>query len=73
MVSASLSVVLGSLAWLGAAPPLVPAVGLALGLNALLKLKADIPRRMSFWIAWAGAALSGSAVALAILSQYGAL
>lgn len=73
MISASLSVVLGFLAWSAGPPAVVPAIGLALGLNSILKSKGERPRRKTFWLACAGSILSGSAVTVALVSLSGAL
>ena len=72
MISASLSVVLGLLAWVAAAPVLAPAIGLALGLNAIVKTQRVDPRPSAFWIACVGSLVSGSAVAIALASRFGA-
>lgn len=70
MHSAIASVVLGLWGWAGA-PVIVPVIGLALGLNALLKehrLPVRNPRQK--WTALIGVLLSGSAAALLLIHQY---
>jgi hypothetical protein len=70
MYSVVASIVFGIWGWIGS-PIIIPVIGLAFGMNALLKesrLPVRNPRRK--WAALIGVLLSGSAVALLLIQQY---
>lgn len=70
MVSAILSIVLGLLSWLGL-PIVVAVIGLALGINAILKERQGSSRnRPQMWLALGGSLICGVAVVAFFLGRY---
>jgi hypothetical protein len=70
MYSVVASIVFGIWGWIGS-PIIIPAIGLAFGLNALLKesrLPVRNPRQK--WAALIGVLLSGSATVVLLIHQY---
>ena len=70
MLSAILSLGFGFLSWLGV-PALVPAIGLALGLNAIIRER-QLPARkpLQRYLGVIGTAVNGLAITFILLSLY---
>lgn len=71
MISAVLSVLLGIAYWIVPSTPLVtPILGLALGLNALVRHKRQLGKPLVLWMGIAGLVVCGVAVVVMLIQTY---
>ena len=68
MIGAVLSLLLGLLPLALAVPVVLPVIGLALGLNAIMKERRGVPRKpVLFWLALVGTLVSAVSTALIVI------